>query len=129
MEVSYERREDFKVRLAAALSLRGLRAADLCERTGIPKGAVSYYLSGKSKPKSDRLYEIARALSVSEAWLLGFDVPMERSAEQKKNDDLVRVIAKLRKDPEFFEVVSLFAELPADQYASVKGIISALAQK
>lgn len=129
MEVSSERLEDFKVRLAAALSLRGLRAADLCERTGIPKGAVSYYLSGKSKPKSDRLYEIARALSVSEAWLLGYDVPMERSAEQKKNDDLVRVIAKLRKDPEFFEVVSLFAELPADQYASVKGIISALAQK
>lgn len=129
MDKLSERREEFRVRFKRALEAKGLRAVDVCERTGIPKGAISYYLAGKSQPKQDRLYEIARAIDVSEAWLLGFNVPMDRTPEQKKNDDLVKVIAQLRSDPEFFDVVSLLAELPAEQYASVKGIISALAQK
>ena len=129
MEENTERREEFRTRLNNALTERGLRAVDLCERTGIPKGAISYYLSGKSQPKADRLYEISKALDVSEAWLLGYDVPMERTAEQKKNDDIVRVVAMLRKDPEFFEIVSLLGELPSEQYASIKSLILALAHK
>lgn len=129
MEETTERREEFRARLNKALAVKGLRAVDLCERTGIPKGAVSYYLSGKSQPKADRLYEISKALDISEAWLLGFDVPMERTAEQKKNDDIVRVVAQLRKDPDFLEIVTLLAELPPEQYSSLKSIILALAQK
>lgn len=129
MEETTERREEFRARLNKALTVKGLRAVDLCEQTGIPKGAVSYYLSGKSQPKADRLYEISKALDVSEAWLLGFDVPMERTAEQKKNDDIVRVVAQLRKDPDFLEIVTLLAELPPEQYSSLKSIILALAQK
>jgi hypothetical protein len=54
---------------------------------------------------------------------------MTRSPEQKKNDDLVKVIAQLRKDPDFFEVVSQLADLPAEQYASVKTLLAALGQK
>ena len=129
MEETTERRDEFRARLNKALTVKGLRAVDLCERTGIPKGAISYYLAGKSQPKADRLYEISKALDVSEAWLLGFDVPMERTAEQKKNDDIVRVVAQLRKDPDFLEIVTLLAELPPEQYSSLKSIILALAQK
>ena len=66
---------------------------------------------------------------VSEAWLLGYDVPMERTAEQKKNDDLVKIIAQMRKDPKFFGIVSMLAELPAEQYDSLTTIISALGKK
>ena len=53
----------------------------------------------------------------------------KREAEQKKNDDIVRVVALLRKDPEFFEIVSLLGELPSEQYASIKSLILALAHK
>ena len=35
----------------------------------------------------------------------------------------------MRNDPEFFDVVSMLAELPADQYASIKQLISALGNK
>lgn len=124
-----ERQAELKERLQYALKSKNMRAAELCERTGIPKGAISYYLAGKSQPKADRLYIIAKALDVSEAWLLGFDVPMTRTAEQKKNDDLVQVIAKLRKDPDFFEVVSILAGLPQAEYASVKLLLSRLSDK
>lgn len=119
----------FKDRLREAMADRGFRSVDLIERTGIPKVTVSYYLTGKTEPKADRVYKIAAALDVNEAWLMGYDVPKVRTAEQKKNDDLVKVIAQLRKDPEFFEVVSVLAELPASEYASVKQIISALGKK
>lgn len=120
---------ELKDRLAAAMKLRGVRAVELVERTGIPKGAISYYLSGKSQPKADRLNLIAKALDVSEAWLLGYSVDMTRTAEQKKNDDLVAVVAKLRKDPDFFEVVSILASLAPAEYASIKQLLSALKNK
>jgi transcriptional regulator with XRE-family HTH domain len=124
-----EAKADFKTRLKEAMTAKGLRSADIVEMTGIPKVTISYYLSGKTEPKSDRVYTLAKLLGVSEAWLLGYDVPKARTAEQKKNDDLVKVIAQLRSDPEFFEVVAQLAELPAEEYASIKSLISALRNK
>lgn len=47
-------------RLQQALDKKGMKAADLCAVTGIPKGAVSYYLAGKSSPKANRLYIICQ---------------------------------------------------------------------
>lgn len=122
-------KSELKDRLATAMKLRGIRAVELVERTGIPKGAISYYLSGKSSPKADRLNLIAKTLDVSEAWLLGYSVDMARTEAQKKNDDLVAVVAKLRKDPDFFEVVSILASLAPAEYASIKQILSALSNK
>lgn len=126
MKKTEERRVELKDRLREAMNSRGMKAVDLCEKTGIPKGAISYYLAGKSSPKADRVHLLSKALGVSEAWLMGFDVPMARTAEQKKNDDLVQVIAKLRKDPGFYEVVSILAELPEAEYASIKQLLEAL---
>lgn len=126
MKKTEERRGELKDRLREAMEKRGIKAVTLCERTGIPKGAISYYLAGKSQPKADRVHLLGKALSVSEAWLMGFDVPMERSPEQKKNDDLVQVIAKLRKDSDFFDVVSMLADLQEEEYATVKQLLEIL---
>lgn len=120
---------ELKDRLREALDRAEMRPIELSEATGIPKSMISYYLNGKTKPKADRIYKISQALNINEAWLLGYDVPMNRTAEQKKNDDLVQVIAKLRKDPDFFEVVSLLASLGPAEYASIKQILSALGNK
>ena len=127
--MAQERISTLKDRLRLALIEADLKPIELSERTGIPKSMISYYLNGKTKPKADRIYIICKALNVSEAWLLGYDVPKNKTAEQKKNDDLVQVIAKLRKDPEFFEVVSMLAGLAPAEYASIKHILSALGNK
>lgn len=119
----------FKERLKEAMTAKGMKAVELSEETGIPKSSISYYLSGTNVPKQDRIFLLAKALDVSEAWLMGYDVPMARTEAQKKNDDLVKVVAQLRKDPEFFEVVSMLAGLPASDYASIKQLVSALAKK
>ena len=127
--MSQKTRVEFRERLKSIMELRGVRAVDIVENTDIPKGAISYYISGKSQPKADRLYILAKYFNVSEAWLLGYDVPMDRTAEQKKNDDLVKIIAQMRRDPKFFGIVSKLAELPAEQYDSLTTIISALGKK
>jgi transcriptional regulator with XRE-family HTH domain len=67
---------NLKDRLNEALILREKKAVDLTKDLGIPKSAISQYLSGKSqKMDADRLQKIASYLNVSEAWLAGFDVP------------------------------------------------------
>lgn len=116
---------DLKDRLQQALDRKGWKSVDLVEATGVPKGAISYYLSGKSKPKADRLYIIAQALGVSEAWLLGYEVPMHRTDDQKKNDQLAKLIVRLRTDEGFYNTVSALAELTESQYKGIAQLIAA----
>ena len=119
---------ELKDRLQEALARKGWKAVDLVEKTGTPKGAVSYYLAGKSKPKADRLYIIAKALDVSEAWLLGYDVPMARSDDQKRNDKLAELIVKLRTDEKFYNTVAALADLPESKYNSIEQLVVALGE-
>lgn len=125
----YKRIALTKDRLREAMKDAGKKQADLVRETGLNRGTISRYLSGEVEPRQDAAYKLALALNVSETWLWGYDVPKVRTAMQKKNDDLVEVIAKLRKDPDFFEVVSLLAGLSSDDYESVKHILSALRNK
>lgn len=119
-------RVEFRDRLREAMEIRGMRAVDLVEKTGIPKVTVSYYLSGKTVPRSDRLYSLAKALNINEAWLLGYDVSIERSPESKKNDQLAKLVARMRTDEGFFSTVSALAELTAEQYQSIELLVSTL---
>ncbi len=65
-------------RIKEGMEYRNLKQADLVERTGISKGALSSYISGRYVPKQNNIYLISKALNVSESWLMGLDVPMER---------------------------------------------------
>ena len=69
--------EDFSVRLKKGLNIRNMKPIELAEKLGINRGIISQYLSGRYKPNHHRFYDIAKALNVSEAWLLGFDVPID----------------------------------------------------
>lgn len=116
-------------RLEEAMQQTGKKQADLVAATGLSHSTVSRYASGLMEPRQEAVIKLATALGVSEWWLYGYDVPQTRTAGQKKNDDLVQVIAKLRTDPNFFDLVSIFAELPADQYDSLKVLLTALRQR
>lgn len=70
---------DFYERLKKAMELRNVSQTELCEMTSIPKSAMSQYISGSFKPKQKRTYLLAKALNVNEAWLMGYDVEIERS--------------------------------------------------
>ena len=76
--MEYDRVATCADRIKEALNMKGLKQSDLCRLTGIPKSAISQYISGAFEPKQDRIYLLSKALNVSEAWLMGLDVPMER---------------------------------------------------
>lgn len=63
-----------KARLQDALDLRDMRPIDLANASGVSKGSISQYLSGRNQATNDRLYSMAKALRVNPAWLMGFDV-------------------------------------------------------
>ena len=71
-------------RIKLALSLKDLTQSDLCRMTEISKSTMSQYLSGKYEPSQLKTEIIARALNVSEAWLMGYDVPMERTSSKPR---------------------------------------------
>jgi len=70
--------ETFQDRLNQALEIRDMKPVELSQRTGLFKARISQYTNGVYEAKQKALYLIARALNVSEAWLMGHDVPMER---------------------------------------------------
>ena len=125
----YERVASTKERLMEAMKEANKIQSDLARETGLSKGTISRYLSGEVEPRQDAAYKLALALGVSETWLWGYDVPKERTTIQQKNDDLVKIIALMRKDEKFYALVSALAELPAEQRDSFATIISALGKK
>ncbi|WP_302360310.1 helix-turn-helix domain-containing protein [uncultured Megasphaera sp.] len=80
-------------RLKELMELKNIRQVDIAEKTGLGKSAISQYVSGKITPKQDKVYLLAEGLNVSPAWLMGYDVPMEKeiplekSSEWDKSDD------------------------------------------
>lgn len=70
--------EKFETRLQKAMDIRGIKAVELSEKANIPKSAISQYLSGLYEAKQKSIFKLANALNVSEAWLMGLDVPMEK---------------------------------------------------
>ena len=102
-----ERVESCGKRIAKALSVRNMRQADLAEKTKIPKSSLSLYLKEAYEPKDDRIYILAKALDVSEAWLMGYDVPMERSDNQSPSEP------QLTEGEQ--ELLKLFRLIPEEQ--------------
>ena len=87
-------------RISEAMKLRDIRQADLVKKTGISKGALSSYISGRYVPKQNNVYLIAKALDVSEAWLMGADVPMQRiespTLTRRDTRDIEKILEQTR---------------------------------
>ncbi|MGY4105100.1 LexA family protein [Ignavigranum ruoffiae] len=83
-----EERVSSGVRLNQIMSQRNLKQIDILNMSkkyqdkysiSLSKSALSQYVNGKQEPDQHRIYLLSKTLNVSEAWLMGFDVPMERN--------------------------------------------------
>ena len=84
---------DFNSRLAVVMAEKNIKAAELSRLTGISKPRLSQYKNGVYVPKADAICAMARALGVSEAYLLGTtDIPEARSGGKYK---VLPVIGKI----------------------------------
>lgn len=86
-------KESFSKRMQEAMDIRGMKQVDIVEKTGLGKSAISQYYSGKYEPKQKGIFLIAKALNVSEAWLMGYDVPMERT-NRTYPDNILKIETK-----------------------------------
>ncbi|CAC6056241.1 TPA: helix-turn-helix domain-containing protein [Staphylococcus aureus] len=82
----------FKDRLKQIMSERKISQSELSRRTGIGRNSISDYLNGKYEAKQDKVFELAKALNVNEAWLMGFDISKNRKVE---NNDITSIYSKL----------------------------------
>lgn len=113
-------------RLKQIMEARNLRQVDIlelaepfCKKYGVKlgKNALSQYVSGKVEPGQEKLTILGMALGVSEAWLMGYEVPMERYTPTTGNGN-----ERIR------EFIELFGLLTAEQQAliisQIKGILA-----
>lgn len=113
-------------RLRQAMDMAHKKQADLVTDTGLNKSTISRYCSGDAEPKANAISKLATALDVSEMWLWGYDVPMERPEGQKKNDQLVKLVVRMRSDNEFAKAVSMLDKLSPAQFSAILGMLSAM---
>lgn len=107
--------EKCSVRISKALSIRGMKQSELCEKTKIPKSAISQYVSGSFEPKQDRLFLIAQALDVDPVWLMGFDVPMEKEKKKYPSEQQLTEVEKL--------MLELFRRIPEDKQSEALDLL------
>ena len=94
-------RENTAARLKQIMEERKLKQVDIlnlsipyCKKYDVKmnKSDISQYVSGKNEPGQEKLVVLGMALGVSEAWLMGLDVPKTRkdnSSIAKEDVDLL----------------------------------------
>ena len=110
-----EKVESCGERIAKALNIRGMKQSELCKLAKVPKSSLSLYLSGAYEPKQNRIYDMAKVLRVSEAWLLGYDVPMEKE-NTSPTDEII-----LTEGEEM--LLQLFRQIPEEKQELVLQMI------
>ena len=113
-----ERVESCGKRIAKALAVRNVRQADLAQMTKIPKSSLSLYLKDAYEPKQDRIFIIAKALHVSEAWLMGYDVPMEKETENSPSEPQLTEGEK--------KILELFRRIPEERQGYALEVLETL---
>lgn len=106
-------------RLKYAMSVRGINQAELIKRTGISSGSLSQYTNGYVSPKQNRIYMLAKALAVDEAWLMGYDVPMDKTYKTEEQ-------SKQEIDSDAYYIMQMYSELSVRNKMIVKNLIENL---
>ena len=108
----------FATRLKIALENKNMKPSTLAYRICVDRSTISNYLNGRYKAKSEMIEKMAQVLSVSSAWLDGFDVPMEREKtppEEPKlsegEEELLKLIRLMPSDMKALYLETLRATL------------------
>lgn len=110
-------------RLQIAMDTRKIKQIDLARVADVNQGALSRYLKGSYEPKSATIYKLALALDVSDMWLEGYDVPMERSQKQKEIDFKNNLYKKIAQDMDLLKTISQYYNLPEEKQTIIRDLV------
>lgn len=79
--------DTFANRLSIAMKKNNMNQIELSEKTKlfpkqISQSLINKYLKGKALARQNNIYILCKILNVDEAWIMGFDVPMERTPDE-----------------------------------------------
>lgn len=110
-------------RLKLLIKERNLKQRDIlvsaepfCQKYDVKlnKNDLSQYVSGKVEPKQSKLSILGLALNVSEAWLMGYDVPREKLVIEdtiQVTSHEKKLIEEYRKHPELHKAIDKMLDL------------------
>lgn len=83
--------DTFANRLDIAMKNNHINQVELSEKTKIQgklisQSLINKYLKGKALARQNNIYTLAKILDVDEAWLMGYDVPIQRTPDKLRND-------------------------------------------
>lgn len=107
-------------RLKEAIKASGKKQIDVAKETGIDKGSISNYISGRYEPKLPAIKKLALVLDVDEMWLWGYDVPMQRQKKKPAADD-GNELPKRKKD--FIERVKKMSDSELDRLDQILRLV------
>lgn len=114
-------------RLRKAVENSGYSQTQLCEITGITKGALSSYLSGRYYPKQQAIEKLSEALNVPIFWLMGYDTESDSDSQEEDSyyiDKEARELAQfLYENPKYKILFDAAKDVSADDLEMVKTII------
>lgn len=128
---------NFAKRLKEAMDIRKISQTELHEKTGIGKPSINAYLKGEYKAKQDKVDLIAEALNVDPTWLIGYDVPMDRSSRESFNNsngyytdpETAELAEKLRTDPDMKILFSAAKDLTPEEMQQAADYVNYLKMK
>lgn len=106
----------------------GWTQEELAKKMGYKsKSTINKIEMGINDIPQSKIVKFAEVLGTSPARLMGWI----NEETNKKNDDLVKIIAKLRTEPELLEVVSIMSDagLTTAQYALIKQLLAAISHQ
>lgn len=105
-------------RLRIAMNLSGLSQQELSERSGVSKASISQYCNGTYVPSNVSAGKMAKVLSVSPVWLMGFDVPMrdEESRTYYNDPEVAAWAQKTYDDPDMHFLFSMKQKMTPERF-------------
>ncbi len=135
MEVIIIKPSNTMQRLNYLMTERNLKQKDilnltqeLCKKYDIKfnKSDISQYVSGKTQPNQDKLFILSEALNVNVAWLMGFDVSMEKPNTTNINNTMLNSINNCEYNSSTLEVIKMYEQLDIEDRAEIKGTIKGM---
>lgn len=109
-------------RFAYIMNLRGLKAVDIAQKTGISAAAISHYCNGNRCPSTDIALKIGKALNCNPIWLMDLDDRMEITtfAMTSKGHDFILI------DDDTKMIIEDLKGLPEDSQIRLKLYMKAM---
>ena len=90
-------------RIKELLNIYGDKQFEMAKKTGLSKSAITRYINGDNVPNQESIDKIAKAYNVNPAWIMGYDIDMEK----KSNKEIIKMLNMLTEQDKDFVIKTI----------------------